>query len=378
MFMRKLIEEGKEEYARTKTTPDLRMWAAAFVLSLAQWHHVAFFFGNDTLWLNIQAEQGILDGYPHWRVIQSRVLGPWLEKFLSLLFGFKLCAAHIIIAVIVLTLCGVVMFHAGRAIGGRQRGWSALLAFHVLFTLMMALPWLYIWDYFVLLAAAVFMLLMIRRAPWWSFLLLMSVAFFNHESALFIGVWMVAKALADAWAERRRPDWGMLGGGVLGSLGGIVLMEYLRTSLLKRETGWEIFRDVGKPPTDPLEDYYYFHLQLPANLNDIYHWITHPTLNLLFVIPLPLVLALSSGRHPGRAPWHEGSAAGDLCGDAGRSVAAFRVSSQKRARFSNWCRFCVSAGCWRPNPIGIPPERYGAGRRDQTEAQPEIMKPQRD
>ena len=93
---------------------------------------------------------------------------------------------------------------------------------------MLARPWLYIWDYFVVLAGAVFLLLMIRRAPWWSFLLLMGVAFFNHESALFIGVWMVAKALADAWAQRRRPDWAMLGGGVLGSLGGIVLIEYLR------------------------------------------------------------------------------------------------------------------------------------------------------
>jgi hypothetical protein len=40
---------------------------------------------------------------------------------------------------------------------------------------------------------AVFLLLVIRRAPWWSLLLLMGVAFLNHESALFIGVWMVAR-----------------------------------------------------------------------------------------------------------------------------------------------------------------------------------------
>jgi hypothetical protein len=279
----------KEEYARTNTTRDLAMWAASFVLSVAQWRHVGYFFGDGAFRLNVQAEQGILDGYPHWRTVQSRVLGPWLEKFLSLLFGFKLSAAHIIVAIAMLTLCGVVMFHAGRAIGGRQRGWSALLAFHVLFTLTMARPWLYIYDYFVLLVAAVFMLLMIRLAPWWSFLLLMSVAFFNHDSALFIGVWMVAKALADAWAERRRPDWGMLGGGVMGSLGGILLIEYLRTSLLKGITGWEL--KGLKPPTDPL-DHYYFALQLPANLNDIYGWMANPR-DFMFVIPLPLVLALA-------------------------------------------------------------------------------------
>jgi hypothetical protein len=61
---------------------------------------------------------------------------------LSLLFGVDLSVAHTIIAIAMLTLCGVVMFPAGRAIGGRQRGWSALLAFHVLFTLAMARPWL--------------------------------------------------------------------------------------------------------------------------------------------------------------------------------------------------------------------------------------------
>jgi hypothetical protein len=286
-----MMKGRNEEYGHIKAAPDLVVWAASFVLSVAQWHHVNLFFGR-YLQSNLQAEQGILNGYPHWRVVQSRVLGPWLEKFLNLLFGFRLSVAHMIIAIATLTLCGVVMFHAGRAIGGRQRGWSALLAFQVLFTLMMARPWLYIYDYFVLLVAALFMLLLIHRAPWWSFLLLMSAAFFNHESALFIGVWMVTKALADAWAERRRPDWGMLGGGVLGSLGGILLIEYLRTSLLKGETGWELLG--AKPPTTPLplEGHYYF-LRLPGNLNVIYYWMMHPRSDLLFVIPLPLVLALA-------------------------------------------------------------------------------------
>jgi hypothetical protein len=260
------------------------MWAASFVLSLAQWYHVELFFGNDSLNAIFQAEQGVLDGYPHWRLVQSRVLGPWLEKFLNLLFGFNLSLAHTIIAIAILTLCGVVMFHAGSAIGGRPRGWSALLSFHLLFTLMMTRPWLYIWDYFVLLVAAIFMLLVIRRAPWWSFLLLMSVAFFNHDGALFIGVWMVTTALTDAWVERRRPDWGMLGGGVLGSLGGILLIEYLRRSLLKGETGWAL---VGRTPPTTLEPYYFF-----LRLTDNFSWMMHPRSFLLFLIPLPLVLAL--------------------------------------------------------------------------------------
>jgi hypothetical protein len=282
-----MMKVRKQQYVLTKARRDLAVWAASFVLSLYQWHHIVVFFGNYYLGINIQAEQGILDGYPHWRVMQSHVLGPWLEKLVSLLFGFDLYRAHVIIAVAVLMLCSVVMFYAGRAIGGRQAGWSALLAFNVLFTLTISPPWLYIWDYFVLLAAAVFMLLMIRRAPWWSFLLLMSVAFFNHDGALFIGVWMVAKALVDAWVERRRPDWMTLGGGVLGSLGGILLMEYLRARLLKGETGF----GSGPPPTDPLKGYYYFHLQPQTQF---YYLIVHPHVDLLLVLLLlPLVLTVA-------------------------------------------------------------------------------------
>jgi hypothetical protein len=282
------MEERKEGHVVTKMR-HLTIWAASFFFSVAQQRLIVDYLGTD-LQFNYQAEQGVLDGYPHWRLVQSRVLGPWLEEFLRVLFGFSLSQAHVIIAIAILTLSGVVMFQAGCAIGERQRGWSALLAFHVLFALLLSHPWLYIWDYFVLLVASVFMLLVIRGAPWWSFLLLMGVAFFNHDSALFIGVWMVAQGLAAAWAKRRRPDWGMVVGGVFGSLGGILLIEYLRRSLLKEEIGWKLFRHLEPP--NLLEPYYFF-LRLPDNLNDILQWMIHPHSNFLFVIPLPLVLALA-------------------------------------------------------------------------------------
>jgi hypothetical protein len=279
-----MMKEWKEVLVGVKTR-DLTMWAASFFLSVAQQRLIVTFFGND-LQLTYQAEQGVLDGYPHWRLYQSRVLGPWLEELLRVLFGFRLSQAHVIIALAILTLSGVVMFQAGRAIGERQGGWSALLAFHALFSLLLNPPYLYIWDYFVLLVAAVFMLLVIRRAPWWSFLLLMSVAFFNHDSALFIGVWMVAQGLTAAWAKRRRPDWGMVVGGLLGSLGGILLIEYLRRSLLKGEIGWGFGHT-----TNPPEPYYFF-LRLPGNLSEIQARMMHPNPLFLFVM-LPLVWTLA-------------------------------------------------------------------------------------
>jgi hypothetical protein len=273
------------------------VWAAAFFLSFAQWRHTAFFFGNCSQRCDmsdviraVEAENGVLQGYPHWRYFQSRLLGPLAEKAVNLLFGVNLIVAHVIVAVIVLTACGAVMFYAGRAIGGRRSGWSALLAFQLLFALMMSRPWLYIWDYFLLLLSAIFMLLVIRRAPWWCFLALLSVATFNHEAALFIGVWMVVQALADAWAERRDPDWSLLSAGVLGNMASIIVIEYLRNTLLKQEIGWQLFKDAQQIPKSGLDAY--FHLQLIENWQDIHQWVTAPGFDMMFLILVPLVLTL--------------------------------------------------------------------------------------
>jgi len=92
------------------------------------------------------------------------------------------------VAVATLAAGGVVMLYDGCAINGRQGRWPTLLAFQTLFALMMFHPWLYVWDYFILLVGAIFLLLVIRLASQWAFPLLMSRPFFSHESAPFIGV----------------------------------------------------------------------------------------------------------------------------------------------------------------------------------------------
>ncbi len=277
----RIVDEVKQE---------ITVWATAFILQLGLARHVAFFFAGD-LARSIQASQGVLNGYPHWRHFQSRLLGPWLAKALTVAGGVSFSTAHVIIAVTILTITSVVMFHAGRIVAGRQGGWSALLAFQTLYVLMMSRPWLYVWDYFILLTGAVFLLLVVSRAPWWAFLALMGVAYFNHETAAFIGVWMVVQSLADAWAGHRRPDWKMLGAGIIGALAGQVLIEILRRTLLKREIGWLIFPDMAKVPTSPLDAY--FHVQVSANINDISQWMAEPDRFLMFLIPLTLIVALT-------------------------------------------------------------------------------------
>jgi hypothetical protein len=239
---------------------------------------------------SIQATQGVLTGYPHWRHFQSRLLGPWIVESLTS-FGINFAAAHLVIAAAILTLTSVVLFHAGRVVAGRQAGWSALFTFFTLFMAVMNRPWLYVWDYFIVLTGALFLLLVVCRAPWWAFLLLMGVAFFNHETAAVIGIWMIAQPLADWRIGGRGLNWKMLASGVLGGVAGEALTEYLRATLLKQEIGWQIFTDVGKGPSSPLDSY--FHVQIVNNMNEIAEWVTNPQWDFLFLIPFTLVVALA-------------------------------------------------------------------------------------
>ncbi len=266
----------------------LQVWAIALVFSLAQCRHVLFFFGPDFM-RAVDAEKGVLDGLPHWRYYQSRVLGPVTEYVLTL-FGYSLPLAHVIVAVATLFLTGVIMYKAGRALRDSRTGWTAFFALHALFAMMMSRPWLYIWDYFILLFGTIFLFLVIARAPWWSFLLLMEASFLNHETSFFIGVYMIAKAVLDAKHTRQRPNMKWLGGGVFGVAFGLALIELLRNTLLKREIGWEIFSDVKRGPVEGLDSY--FHIQLFANFEYISDWLSNPDPLMMFLIPLTLVVML--------------------------------------------------------------------------------------
>jgi hypothetical protein len=62
----------------------------------------------------------------------------------------------------------------------------------------------------------------------------------------------------------------------------------LRTSLLKRAIGYEIFHDVGIDKPSWFDAY--FHLQTTANLHDIYQWVTRPNFDLALLIPVPLLV----------------------------------------------------------------------------------------
>jgi hypothetical protein len=269
-------------------------WVIAVLLALGQLRHQILFF-NANIGRSVQAAEGVLEGLPHWRVFQSRLLGPELVGLLSSAGGLSFLNAHLVVSTVAMVLSGVLAFRVAGWLGGRAAGWGGLLSLHVLFALLMTAPWLYIWDYFVLLLGLLFLHLVVHRAPWWALLAVMALCFLNHESAQFCAVWMVAQGLADNWrlhrADWRRWRWEMSVSGLLGGLGGLAVTELLRSALLIREVGPEIFNDVAMATIGP-----HVHIKLSENIGEIVTWFTVPDYGLSFLIPLlPLTALVAAG-----------------------------------------------------------------------------------
>jgi len=192
---------------------------------------------------SIKATQGVIDGMPHWRAFQSRLLGPWLVDGLHRLLG-DLVTAHVSYEIGMSTLAGWLMLRLMNRLHGPQAAWGAFLVLQLLFAFLLHPLWLYAWDNasIVLFVLFTYFVMTDKTRRW--FVALFAVAIFNRESALYIALWMVLDPLCKAVLNRQglnRSQWATLGTGLLCLVGGMVLIETLRSVLLIKEVGPELF-----------------------------------------------------------------------------------------------------------------------------------------
>jgi hypothetical protein len=227
----------------------------------------------------VDAARGVVTGHPHWRVYQSRVLGPWIVELLAHLLP-SFAAAHVAYSLLTLALAGfLVLTFTQRQYGDAGRSWAAFFMFQSLFVFLMSRPWLYAWDYIDILVFLVFFDLVQRGQAWPRVLALFAVAIFNRESALFVGLWLVVEPIVAFVYDRRargrkagmargpqgrrarkrhvRLAWRPCLAGALGLTGGLGVIEALRRSLLVEEMGPLLFADVKVSPEQGFD---------PANL----------------------------------------------------------------------------------------------------------------
>jgi hypothetical protein len=262
----------------------------AILLALAQFRLIVIVFGAD-YGRAIQAARGVVEGTPHWRVYQGRVLSPYTIEGLSAVFpGFS--AAHVFFSIALLAIAGWLAWRLGERLAARRGAVLALVGLHAVFALLLARPWLYAWDYVDVVVFLVFVDFVIQGRRWPWFAGLFAVGVLNHEVALFVALWMIADPVT-RWALGRRGtiapapfDRGMALAGAGCLVAGMTAVEGLRRALLVEEIGPKIFVDA--PPDAGSA----FHFRLGDNLRELGELFTRWDYGMPIVIPALLVLVV--------------------------------------------------------------------------------------
>jgi hypothetical protein len=222
--------------------------------AIAQFRLINISFQPSAYLESVQAAQGVLEGRPHWKTFQGRVLGPIIVKGLSVLTG-DFVAAHVIFSIAALTLAGFLAWHLGHRHGDNALAISptptieetqgdvrsalmALAVFEACFAFLVSPPWLYTWDFIDLIVFLIFVDLVLSKARLRWFLLLFAVALWNRDSANFIALYLIVDALSRFVVARARSplDWRWItaGGGCI--VASIVISTALVYILLIEET----------------------------------------------------------------------------------------------------------------------------------------------
>jgi hypothetical protein len=239
----------------------------AFLFAMAQLHHILLFFST-TLAANIDAAIGITTGHPHWRIYQNRVLGPYLLKGLAGFFPGDYVGSYLFLLAISLFLAGYQAWRIGNKIGGGLTGWFALVSMHLLFAFLFSETWLYIWDFIGLNIFLAFVEFVIYERPWYWFIALFAIAILNRDSGQFIALWMVLEPVCRRLVRNpmpRRQAITMAMSGILCVIAGIIIINFLRTSLLVEEVGFNL---IGRTPPSYGPNFFW---NLPDNLYLLQH-----------------------------------------------------------------------------------------------------------
>ena len=262
---------------------------ASIALALVQYRLIYNILGSDYP-RSIMAAFGVVHGRPHWRIYQSRILGPYLLNSLTNVMPGG-ASAYVLTTIALLVVGGLLACRLGNRIAGEPGAWRALFATHAAFAFLLAKPWLYIWDYYDLVIFLAFTLFVIEKRPTLWFVGLWAAGMINHEIALFIAIWLGVDGVV------KRFDWVRIATSVACIIGGLVLIELLRRGLLVEEVGPKMFADAPKGVGSS------FYFTLWHNVRDTWSMLTVWDYRLMvlvvpFVAGIPVVAWWVDRREP--------------------------------------------------------------------------------
>jgi hypothetical protein len=256
----------------------------SFLLALAQFRLTLLVMG-DQYEGSVDAALGVIQGHPHWIFFQSRLLGPYCVKFISLFVGDFL-VAHSVFVILMITVSGILIFLLVHRESGRDAAWSAFFLLSLLFALCNNKRWLYAWDYWDVILFLLFTYFVLSEKDLVWFLALFSIAIFNRESAFYIAFWMMLDPVVKHFVRKNSSqfNWKMFISGVGAAAAGLLIVASLRHLLLVEET---MVKFSDRAPES------HFHFQLWGSITYVKSVILTPTPDLVIPVFLLTVLMLA-------------------------------------------------------------------------------------
>ena len=234
----------------------------------------------------IAIAEDVTRGTPVWKAFQNRLLGPEMVHAASAATHqpFAVCYRELTYALLLAT--NALSFVLFRGMGSTPRVACAYtLAVAGLFLALQDTSSLYLWDYIELLINLLFAYGVFRRLRLRFFVMLFLVGLLNHESALFIPLWLIL----DAWrpsrvlASPRRFRVLQAAVGAVLVVAGIGFTSWLRTRLYHGVEGGAYQGIAGQQ------------LRLADNWKALHEWDSGWVMAVLFVSFVGLTWALARG-----------------------------------------------------------------------------------
>lgn len=260
------------------------------LLSLLEYRLVVLLH-RDNLNSLVQAAYGITIGEPHWRIYQSRLLGPFTVKFLAELFQVTYANMYMFFTLglsVIKNGLGFYLFY--RLTGNNQISLKYTLYLVASFIALQDVRWLYLWDYFDIIVFLMFIYGALIHQSNRYFLLLFVIALLNKESALFIPLWLILDALMEIKTEPffyfaiKLRDFNRLLLGIILLVSGIYSIDWVRDFLY--------IRSVADPGVEfnTIEYGKHVHWKLLLNLQVFLDNFHQPSFSLPFLVNSLIIL----------------------------------------------------------------------------------------
>jgi len=145
---------------------------------------------------HIEATKGVLDGYPHWRIYQNRVIGPYAVDLTQQVTGLKFEESYLL-----MTFIWLLVFYSTVTAVSFSLNPSIFYAVTTAITagffntVLMQGVWLYPWDLIDLTVFTIYTWIIIKSKSINYFILVTILETFNREVFLIVAGWLLFDSL---------------------------------------------------------------------------------------------------------------------------------------------------------------------------------------